>query len=175
MLNLQKKFVRLRALEPEDLKILYQWENDVSIWHLSNTLMPFSRYTLRQYIKNARLDIYEAKQLRLVIELVESSRPVGAIDLFDFDPSHLRAGVGILISNKEDRRQGYASEALQILIEYSFSVLKLKQLYCNITEDNQDSIKLFIRHGFVITGQKKEWIKSGDSWLTEYFLQLILV
>ena len=173
MENLENTNIRLRALEPEDLNILYLWENDLSIWHLSNTLIPFSKSILKQYLESAKLDIYEAKQLRLIIELKNDSRPVGAIDLFDFDPFHQRAGVGLLISNKEDRQQGYASEALQTLIKYSFSVLGLKQLFCSVTEDNEQSMRLFIKHGFVITGQKTDWIKKGDIWLTEYFLQLV--
>ena len=98
---------------------------------------------------------------------------MGAIDLFDFDPSHLRAGIGILIAAADDRNKGYAGEALQSLINYCFSILKLKQVYCNITENNQASLRLFIKNGFVITGQKKDWIKSNDQWQTEFFLQLI--
>jgi diamine N-acetyltransferase len=174
MQTLDNNTVRLRALEPEDLDTLYAWENDMSIWYLSNTLTPFSRYTLKKYLENSGADIYESKQLRLIIELRDEARPVGAIDFFDFDPFHLRAGIGILISNKEDRRHGYASEALQSLIKYSFQTLGLKQLYCNITEDNQESLKMFIKQGFVITGQKHDWIKKDKAWLTEYFLQLIL-
>jgi len=42
--------VRLRSLEPEDLELLYLWENDPSIWKVSNTLVPFSRFILRQYL-----------------------------------------------------------------------------------------------------------------------------
>jgi diamine N-acetyltransferase len=173
MQNLDNIHIRLRALEPEDLETLYTWENDMSIWHLSNTLIPFSKSTLKQYLETSKLDIFEAKQLRLIIELKYDFRPVGAIDLFDFDPFHQRAGLGILISNKNDRQQGYASEALQTLIVYSFTVLELKQLFCSITEDNQESLRLFIKHGFIITGQKTDWIKKGDKWFTEYFLQLI--
>ena len=173
MQTLENKTIRLRALEPKDLDILYSWENDMSIWYLSNTQIPFSKYTLKNYIKNSLLDIYTAKQLRLIIELKQDPRPLGAIDLFDFDPFHLRAGVGILIGKTDDREKGYASEALQTLIEYSFSTFGLKQLYCSITEDNDQSLKLFIKYGFVITGQKKAWIKKDNMWLTEFFLQLI--
>ena len=165
--------IRLRAPEPEDLDILYQWENNTDYWQLSNTLTPFSKFTLRQFIENSRMDIFESKQTRFIIELKNNNKPVGAIDLFDFDPFHMRVGIGILIVSADDRRKGYAGEALQSLINYCFSVLGLKQVYCNITENNQDSLRLFIRHGFVITGQKKDWIKDNDKWLTEFFLQLI--
>ena len=172
---LKNDFIRLRALEPEDVDKLYKWENDTQIWHLSNTLTPFSKHVLRQYLKTAAKDIYETRQLRLIIEVLDEKRPVGAIDLFDFDPFNLRAGVGILVHSKQDRRKGFASQAIETLSGYARSVLGLRQLYCNICEDNEDSLKLFIKQGFVITGQKKEWVRTLDGFLTEYFLQKLLV
>jgi diamine N-acetyltransferase len=170
---LENKRIQLRAIEPEDLDVLYKWENDSSIWHLSNTLTPFSKFTLKKYIEQAHLDIFEAKQLRLVIQRKSVGEAIGAIDLFDFEPIHKRAGVGILIGKQSDRRHGFASEALHTLSEYAFETLALKQLYCNICEDNTESLKLFIKHGYVITGQKKDWIRKGNNWISEYILQLI--
>lgn len=170
---LENEIIKLRAPEPEDVEVLYEWENSTDIWHLSNTLTPFSKYTLKKFIENSHIDIYTSKQTRFIIELKNENQPIGAIDLFDFDPFHLRAGIGILIYSKENRNKGYATLALQLLINYSFEILGLKQLYCNITENNTESLRLFIKQGFVISGQKKEWIKSGSEWLTEYFLQLI--
>ncbi len=126
-------------------------------------------------MEQAQLDIFETKQIRLIIQKKEDEKILGAVDLFDFDPFNRRAGVGILIGNQEDRNLGYASEALQSLREYAFGVLDLKQLYCNICEDNKDSLKLFIKQGYILTGQKKDWIKKGDQWLSEYFLQLVRI
>ncbi len=172
---LENSRIQLRALEPEDLDILYIWENDPAIWHLSNTLTPFSKYTLKKYMEQAHQDIFEAKQLRLVIQKKSNASIIGAIDLFDFDPFNQRAGVGILIGDEQDRNQGFATEALESLREYAFGTLGLKQLYCNICEDNKESLNLFIKQGYVITGQKKDWIKKGEQWLSEYFLQLVRI
>jgi diamine N-acetyltransferase len=172
-MTLENNRIQLRAVEPEDLEYLFQWENDTELWHLSNTLTPFSRFTLKKYIESAASDIFESKQLRLMIERKVDGIAIGAIDLFDFDPFHLRAGIGILIAEKAQRRKGFASEALDLIIDYGFETLGLKQLYCNITENNSESLKLFISKGFIITGQKQAWIKSGENWLTEYFLQLL--
>ena len=93
--------------------------------------------------------------------------------MFDFDPYHLRAGIGILIYSEENRKKGYATEALQLLINYSFHYLGLHQLYCNIASDNMKSIKLFTKVGFIIVGEKKDWIKTPSKWINEYLLQLI--
>lgn len=164
--------IRLRALEPQDVATLYQWENDTAIWVASNTQVPFSKFVLEQYIAASHLDLHTNKQLRLMITTKEGL-DVGAIDLFDFDSQHQRAGIGILVAEKIDRGKGYATEALNLLIQYCFTQLHLHQLYCNITIDNEASIQLFKKHNFAITGIKKDWIRVGDSFVDELLLQLV--
>ncbi|MDQ3046593.1 MAG: GNAT family N-acetyltransferase [Bacteroidota bacterium] len=169
---LKGRNISLRALEPEDIDLLYQWENDADNWLVSNTQTPFSKFVLEQYIASSHIDIYSAKQLRLVI-CEQNGLAVGSIDLFDFDPNNLRAGLGILISDKSDRRRGYASEALELLVEYCFHTLNLHQVFCNITTDNEPSILLFQKHGFSITGLKKQWVRDGEKFKDELLLQRI--
>lgn len=171
---LQHDNIYLRALETEDLDLLYRWENSTDHWLVSNTLTPFSKYTLAKFIESSSQDIFESKQLRLMIVKKEKNEAIGCIDLFDFDPFHLRAGIGIIIGEIDERRKGYASEALEAIISYSGKSLMLKQLYCNITDGNEESLNLFISKSFVITGQKHDWIKTPEGWKTEYFLQLQL-
>ncbi len=175
--NSSKFEIVLRALEPADIEVIYKWENDPDIWRISNTHTPFSKYILEKYIENSHLDIFQVKQLRLMIDacnIHESKvRSVGTIDLFDFDPFHNRAGVGILIGDKSDRRKGYATDALKKFIDYSFDILQLHQLYCNIVPSNTESLNLFKNKGFQICGKKKDWIKTPRHYVEEYMLQLI--
>ena len=107
MKALEGKLIQLRAPEPEDLECLYRWENDTEIWQVSNTLTPFSRYILKNYIESAHLDIYETRQLRFMIDALsngsEAKKTIGTIDLFDFEPYHNRAGIGILIGEVSER------------------------------------------------------------------------
>jgi diamine N-acetyltransferase len=167
------KDIRLRALEPEDLELLYEWENNDSNWIISNTIAPFSKYILKRYLENSHKNIYETGQLRLMIDHIPDNITIGTIDIFDFDPFHERAGLGILIANEVYRRRGYASMALTCLIEYCFKTLHLRQLYCNILANNNESMELFKKQGFIQTGQKKDWIRTQDNYLDEYFFQLI--
>ncbi|MCX6295514.1 MAG: GNAT family N-acetyltransferase [Bacteroidetes bacterium] len=171
-MKLQGQHILLRAIEPSDIDVLYQWENDTETWNVSNTQTPYSRFVLEQYIASAHQDIYSVKQLRLII-CDKENKAIGSIDLFDFEPNHLRAGVGILIADKSDRKKGYASEALSLFMEYCFLSLNLHQLYCNITIDNEPSILLFQKHGFQITGMKKQWIRAGEKFKDELLLQRI--
>ena len=165
--------IQLRAPEPEDLDLLYDWENKPEVWTISNTMNPFSRYLLRQYIENAHQDIYTARQLRLMIQIQKTYETIGTIDLFDFEPAHRRAGVGILIAQENQRRKGYASEALQLVKDYAFSVLDLHQLFCNVSSENEASLNLFEKFGFQRIGVKKDWIRVNNSFKDEFLLQCI--
>jgi diamine N-acetyltransferase len=170
MIHLSSKNIILRALEPGDLEFLFQTENDRSFWEISSTQIPYSKHILSQYIANAHLDIYEIKQLRLIIE--KDRKQIGMIDLFDFNPQHKRAGVGILLLN-EYQGNGWANEALQIFIKYAFSDLQLHQLYANILTQNKKSITLFTKNNFKQIGIKKDWILSNNQFKDEYLFQLI--
>ena len=170
MFSLKGEKVWLRALEPEDLDFLYQIENDESIWEVSHTISPYSKWVLKQYLANAQQDIYESKQLRLVI-CDSKNETVGLIDLFDFDPHHKRVGLGILVHTQQ--KKGYATEALQLVIAYAFSQFDLNQVYVNISEDNSLSISLFENLNFKLIGVKKDWNYANGQFKNERMYQLI--
>ncbi len=171
-MNLKGENIFLRALEPGDLDVLYKWENNPGIWKVSNTLAPFSKFVLEQYLVNAHEDIFTAKQIRLMI-CSQDSKAIGTIELFDLDALNGRVGIGILI-DESAKGKGYAQEALKILIEYCFEILLLKQVFCNISASNEKSIHLFKKIGFTESGCKKNWNKVGQNkYEDEFILQLI--
>ena len=172
MTTLKGKHIYLRALEPEDLEFIHTIENDESLWELSNTTTPYSKFLIRQYLEHSHKDIFEVKQLRLVISDYEE-KALGMIDLFDFDFKNSRAGVGILVKETQDRQLGYGKEALQLLINYSFTHLGLHQLYCNISEENMASIKLFTSQGFNKIGLKEDWNYVDGTYKNEFIFQLV--
>lgn len=172
MLKLTGKHIYLRALEPKDLDFLYELENDTSIWEISGTTTPYSRNVLQLYLDNAHRDIYEVKQLRLCICDLEGL-VIGLVDLFDFDPKNLRAGIGIVIKDANNRNKGIGAEAINLLRDYSFSVLNLRQLFANVSEDNEASIHVFEKLGFNRVGVKKDWIFSDGVYKNEILFQKI--
>jgi diamine N-acetyltransferase len=167
--------VRLRALEPEDIDLMYVWENDPCMWEVSGTLVPFSRETMREFIENQQYDIYRTRQVRFVICRLGDDIPVGMIDLFDFDPVNLRAGIGVVICDEVERRKGYAGEALELVCEYAAAILGLHQVWCNVGADNFSSIKLFSGRKFVKVGALLEWFRRGEEWMDEIVFQRILL
>lgn len=162
--------IRLRALEPEDLTLLYRWENDACLWEEGSTLAPFSRYILREYIAHSGRDIYESHQLRLMVENREAGVGIGLIDLFDFDPHANRAACGILIDTAY-RGQGFSTEAIRLLMEYAYTFLKIHQLYAHVPVHNKPSLLTFAHCGFVECGRLKDWIQTSKGYSDVYIMQ----
>ncbi len=251
-MNLEGRICRLRAVEPRDVETMYRWENDTEVWSVSGTTAPYSRELLERFVEQQRFDIWQTRQMRLMIEplcgtgddrgrsgdkssvspetahadkpaetvpvaaprfadeaggttarkpstdsaeralqtgfgkTVQERRnsggdefgnhicaPVGALDLFEFDPQHRRAGIGILIHDPEQRGKGFAADALDIVCRYAHAVLGLHQLWCNVGADNTASLALFRRAGFTESGLKRDWQWTPDGFRDEIMMQLI--
>lgn len=156
------KRIRLRAIEPEDLELIYSIENDRSVWNAGITNVPYSRFTLNEYIVNARNDIYADRQVRLMVDNSEG-KTIGIADITDYDPRHNRAEVGIIIIN-EYRRQGYATEVLQDIREYAGKVIHLHKLYAIIDTNNTAALNTFRKAGFTEECVLKDWLRGTDGY-----------
>ena len=154
--------VRLRAIEPEDLDLLYQIENDQQLWSVGATNVPYSRYTLHDYIATSSDDIFSDRQVRLIVEN-EASQTVGICDLVHFDPQHRRAEAGIVIMN-DFRRQGYALSALMALADYALRVVHMHQLYAVVDMDNVAALALFEKAGFTMQATLQDWLFDGHQY-----------
>lgn len=172
MALLENSEIRLRALEPEDLEWVYRWENNPDLWQVGATLAPFSRYVLKAYIAASHRDIFDLKQLRLMVELRATGVAAGMVDLFDFDPHHRRAAVGILVDSAY-RKGGVATGAVRLLAEYAFSFLRMHQLYVHVPVGNEASKALFARCGFVVTGVLSDWLAVGDGYEDVLVMQCV--
>ena len=159
---LDGELVVLRAVEPEDVDLMYLVENDTSLWQYGNSNVPYSRYALGRFIEQSSGDIYADGQLRLTVRTCKGV-PVGFVDLQNFDHTHSRAEVGIVIL-PEMQGRGYASEALRLLSRYATAVLRLHLLYAVVSEDNDVACSLFSRSGFRLSCTLPEWLKASNGY-----------
>jgi len=164
--------IRLMALEPDDINLLFKLENDRNLWHVSNTYVPFSKTTLSAYLDQAATnDITLAGQYRFGIKLKEET--IGCVDLYNYDAINSRAGVGVIVCS-DSRGRGFAKSALMHLIDYAKQHLFLHQLYAEIPVSNTHSIKLFESCGFQQSAQLKDWIRHVDGFEDQLTYQLVL-
>lgn len=167
---LQREYITLRAVEPHDLDYLYLRENDSSIWHEGATVAPYSRAIIHQYIDQYTADIYRDRQLRLIVTLNTTGERMGIADLYEYDPTHNRAGVGLYI-DPQYRRQGYGREALLALCDYAFGMLHMHQLYAIARTSNTPSLSLFASCGFDRHATLHEWIYEHGQYTDAVLMQ----
>jgi len=170
---LKNETLSLRPLEPTDLDTLYRWENDTSLWMVSDTVAPYSREALWSYLQAYTADIYSQRQLRLMITLTQDGTAVGTIDFINFDPLNNRAELGLFIS-REMRGKGLGRQALDLLTTYARDHIGMRQLYVFIALDNEVCLKLFEDYGYSRAGILQSWVKRGNRYRDVAILQMLL-
>ena len=170
---LKSNKIKLRAVEPEDLDLMYLIENDTELWPCGQTSVPFSHYALKQFIEESTNDFFRDRQLRLVIETTDGIS-VGFLDLQRYDPLHHRAEVGIVVV-PEQQRQGIATEALRLLAQYVSNHLGIHQLYALVPESNTASVALFQKCGYKKTATLRDWLNTPAGWQSVIVFQLVVL
>jgi diamine N-acetyltransferase len=59
-----------------------------------------------------------------------------------------------------------------VIIEYCFRALEINQIWCNIDYENEISIRLFEKAGFINTGLLKQWKIQNGKFKDVLFYQL---
>lgn len=161
-MNIQGKFVILRAIELEDLKLLARWSNSPEIWHwLCGWHFPYSRNSTKEYITS--LNNNNMQNQNFAIE-IESLGLIGTANLTNIDWKNKNATSGIMIGNKDARGKGYALDVIMTIMRYAFKELGLNRLDADMIAYNSRSIELYTRKcSWIVEGKKEAWFyRNGE-------------
>lgn len=148
----------IRYVVMEDAPTILEWENNEEFWAVSENDSPYQLFDIQHLIMTLqKIDV--ARQARWMICLMETNQPIGCVDLTEINFEEKTATVGILISDRANRRKGYATSSLARIEEVAQD-LKIKQLKCTIHEDNVQSVVLFEKSNYVKVGES---IDNSDS------------
>lgn len=163
--------IYLRALEPEDLELLYTIENDPALWAVSNNNGPYSRYMLKQYLAAQTGSIVDDGMLRLAVCRTSDGGAVGIVDFFDYSPVHQRAEVAIALL-RDAQGQGNGTCVLEKLELFATQKLNLRNLYA-YTSSAADSVsrKLFVSANYAQVGVLQDWHFNGENFEDVIFFQ----
>lgn len=137
----------LRPPVQADIDLMVVWENMPEIQAVSEHTGLLKRKDIEDFLSQST-DLFTDGQMRLLICDLASHDALGIIDVFDYQKSSAKAGVGILIGDPENRGKGLASDALKALVRFGKSTLNLNRIECLIFPENLDSIRLFEHNGF---------------------------
>jgi ribosomal-protein-alanine N-acetyltransferase len=123
--------------------------------------MPFkSRKQFAEYAKHGPA----GDKFRFMICRRSDGAIVGSIGLFHIVRLSLQSGVVGYMVGAPFARQGFAGEALQLVLQFAFKKLKLHRVEANIQPGNVASIGLAKRAGFNREGCSRRYLKIGSRW-----------
>jgi diamine N-acetyltransferase len=149
----------LRLIEHGDVKLIPEWRNTPECWVNFFNSVPLTIDGQEAWYKNLQAD---HSRLVFIIALRGVSDPVGMISVYNIDQRNQSAEIGNMLIANEEKRKGYAKEAVQILSDYCFSILNINRLYLHVLEDNTEALALYKESDFVREGLLREMIfKEG--------------
>lgn len=143
-MELRGERIILRSVDIDDVQTILMWENDPDLEPFSDPHPDYTEQQIVEFILAQQVGFEANGQIRLMIDV--AGRAVGAVDIFDYDGSS--ADVGVLVYSDDDRRRGYATEALEAVKKYA-PQWGIATLWATIDSENIASTALFRRCGFV--------------------------
>lgn len=163
--------ITLRAPEPDDIGLIYIWENSTDERHSSLRSGPLSRHSIERFVNEYDGEIYTLGALRYMIDL--EGETVGTVDIFDFDHHARHAFVGIYVASAY-RRKGIALTALKKVEELMRTNVSMHSLGALVATDNKPSLALFEKAGYRSVGILEGWIADGEERIPAIIWQHIL-
>ncbi len=143
--------VCLREVRESDLEIFQKYRNNYTDSINYRTVKPLTSENQKKYW----LEVINSPN-HIVFTIMEKypMKVIGEIRASNIDQYH-SSEIGLWII-PECRHKGYASEALQLLLEFIFGRANINRIEARIASTNTDSINFFERNGFVHEGILRE-------------------
>lgn len=161
-MNIYGEKVLLRAMEPEDMEMLWETINNPEIEHMvGGWSFPVSKHEQMQWYERVFAD---KQNIRLIIEILETGEAIGMISLTDIDWKNRSAITAIKLKETAPKKKGYATDALFVLMKFSFEELQLYRLSCEVLEYNSASIRLHQKCGARREGLKRSAVYKNGAY-----------
>ena len=169
----QGKKVRLRAIEPADAESFIRWNLDSErAHHLDFVWPPTSEASVRAWAEVESKRKLEHDTFRWIIEN-QDGEPVGGIDTHHCSPRDGTFSYGIDVA-PEHQRQGYASEAIRIVLRYYFRELRYQKVTVPVHSDNPASIRLHESLGFQREGTLRRMFFTQGHFVDEIWFGMTM-
>jgi RimJ/RimL family protein N-acetyltransferase len=158
--------VRLMPPDPDkDAEIESAWTHDAEYLRLidSGPARPLPPAAVKK--KYEKLEKDGDKQFYFAVRLLADDRLVGFGHLFWVDLMHGATMLNLGLGQPADRRQGYGSDTLRLLLNYSFDELNLHRVGVHVAGYNTPALRFLEKHGFVEEVRNREALfRDGRRW-----------
>lgn len=154
--------IRLGAIDHEkDPEVEARWTHDLSYLRAleRDAGRPASPAQMKKKYEALEKQLEESKNsFYFTIRGKEDDRLLGFIRLYWIEWAHRAGNLKMGIGDPQDRRKGYGSEALNLVLGFCFNELNLYRLSAMLGEDNPGGLRFFQRFGFVEEVRRRQAI-----------------
>ena len=105
--------------------------------------------------------------------IIETDTLIGQITLELFDLTNRRADLAVGIEDTAQLGKGLGSEAITLVLEYAFDVLKLHRISLRVADYNLRAIHAYRKCGFVIEGREREAAFVDGVWHDDVMMAIL--
>ncbi len=151
---LEGKLVRLRAREPEDEPLLFQWFNDPEVTQYLTLRYPLSHAQEAEFIAKSATISYDHASFG--VETIAEKRLIGGVGLEHVSPENRGAVLGIAIGDKQFWDGGFGTDAMRVLCRFGFAMMNLHRIELEVFAENARAVHVYEKVGFRIEGTRRQ-------------------
>ncbi|MYL35742.1 GNAT family N-acetyltransferase [Pontibacillus yanchengensis] len=160
---LRGKQVQLTALHKEDLDKIMEWHRNLTF--LRQLDATIAQPKTKQEIEKWYEDATSGNGFLFAIRTIESETLIGFIELEGILWNQGNGWVSIAIGEESYQNNGYGTEAMELLVDFSFQECNLHRIQLTVFENNPRAIRLYEKLGFQKEGVYREFIRrDGEMW-----------
>jgi RimJ/RimL family protein N-acetyltransferase len=162
----QGKHIRLRAIEPEDWEAFYAFDQDSELGRYDDYVyVPRSKEASKRWAEKRATEEHKDDQYFMVIETL-AGEIAGAMNSHTCDARNGTFSYGVALG-EQYRRQGYASEAVILLLRYFFQELRYQKVTAHVYSFNEPSLRLHEKLGFQLEGRLRRMVYTNGQFFDE--------
>ncbi len=164
------RLIRLRAREPEDEPLLYQWFNDPEVTEHLTLRYPLSHKAQKEYIESVADIGYN--NANFAIETLEGQL-IGGCELSNASPENRHAILGIAIGDKAFWDGGYGTDAMRTLCRFGFEIMNLHRIELEVYANNERARHVYEKLGFRVEATKRQAVYKFGSYQDVHIMGLL--
>ena len=148
------RLIRLRAREPEDEPLLYQWFNDPQVTEFLSLRYPNSHRTQREFLESHAQPGYNQATFSIVKKA--DGVLIGGCDLTSASPENRSAILGIAIGDKSCWDGGYGTDSMRVLCRFGFEHMNLHRIQLDVYAGNDRARHVYEKVGFKLEATRRQ-------------------
>ena len=158
----------LSPMNVEDAEAYTKWMNSRDVTdNLNNTCRVCTVEIERTYIASKTSTDYDFSIV------LNDGTLIGNVSLMNLNLVSGTASLGVFIGEEENRNKGYGTEAMKLLVDYGFNILRLHNIDLSVFSFNERAIKSYEKVGFKEYGRRHESYFLDGKYHDEIFMEIV--